>query len=124
MPAANNDLFNIDKITHGDGSILAVIGINPGSEILKGHFPGHPVVPGANMLQAVKDILEKTFGAPMQLKRAGHLKFMSLIDPENIAEVQIEISYRFEDDRNLNISAKLTNGDMVCFKMQGVFITA
>ena len=57
MAEANNDLFSIEKVTHEDGAIKATLGINSDSEILKGHFPGHPVVPGACMLQITKEVL-------------------------------------------------------------------
>jgi 3-hydroxyacyl-[acyl-carrier-protein] dehydratase len=119
--SATNDLFTITKIDHKDESVQAALSINTDSDILKGHFPGHPVVPGACMLQIIKEVLESALGGSFQLKKADHLKFMSLVDPTNISEVQLEIDYRLQDDNSIYITSKLSNEDTVCFKLQGVF---
>ena len=119
MPAANNDLFSIKNITHEDGIITAQLGINKDSDILKGHFPSHPVVPGACMLQIVKDVLETALAQPIRLKRADHLKFMTMIDPANTKHVQLNITHKniesdiliipFGSDWNENPGGKKTH---------------
>ena len=122
MPTANNDLFSVNKIAHEDGAISATLGINPDSEILKGHFPGHPVVPGACMLQIVKEVLEDTLKRTLQLKKADQLKFMLMIDPTNTLAVQLDISYQNADDGAIGVTAKLSNPDAVYFKFLGSFV--
>ncbi|MDB5144887.1 MAG: hypothetical protein JWQ66_3600 [Mucilaginibacter sp.] len=122
MPTANNDLFSIDKIAHENGVISAILGINPESEILKGHFPGHPVVPGACMLQIVKEVLEIALDHPVRLKKADQLKFMIMIDPTNTLAVQLDISYQYTEDGGINITAKLSNPEVVYFKFLGSFV--
>jgi len=123
MPAATNyDLFSIIQITHGEGSVLSALSINPASNILNGHFPGHPVVPGACMLQIVKEVLESALACSFLLKKADHLKFMSLIEPENNREAQLEIVYREAAEGDVNVNAKLSVGETVCFKLQGSFL--
>jgi len=121
MPTSNNDLFSIDKITHENGVISATLGINPESEILKGHFPGHPVVPGACMLQIVKEVLESALNQSFRLKKADQLKFMIMIDPANTLAVTLDISYQFSEDGIVSVTAKLSNVDVVYFKFLGSF---
>jgi 3-hydroxyacyl-[acyl-carrier-protein] dehydratase len=122
MTAANNDLFGISKIAHEDGIISATLNINPDSEILKGHFPGHPVVPGACMLQIVKEVLEDTLDCALQLEKADQLKFMLMIDPTNTLAVQLDISYKGVEDNIIGVTAKLSNPEAVYFKFLGSFI--
>ena len=122
MPAANNDIFNILQIQYLEGSVTAILSINPNSEILKGHFPGHPVVPGACMLQVVKEVLENALNDTLRLKKADHLKFMSLIEPENNQTVQLEITYRETEEGDIFATARLSAGEIVCFKLQVTFI--
>jgi 3-hydroxyacyl-[acyl-carrier-protein] dehydratase len=121
MPTANNDLFSIKKIAHEDGVIIAQLGINKNSDILKGHFPGHPVVPGACMLQIVKDVLEDALEFPIRLKKADHLKFMTMIDPAGTNQVQLDITYKYAES-DIHVTAKLSNDDVVYFKLQGSFV--
>ncbi|HTE01722.1 MAG TPA: hypothetical protein VK668_20680 [Mucilaginibacter sp.] len=121
MPAAKNDLFSIDEITHEGGAVRAKLDINPEHEIFKGHFPGQSVVPGACMLQIVKDVLEMTFKHPVRLKKADHLKFMTMVDPTNTWSVQLDIAYKMLDENTISVTAKLLNDEVVCFKFQGTF---
>lgn len=103
--------------------IAAVLDINGESNILKGHFPGQPVIPGACMLQIIKDVLEETLRLSLRLKKADHLKFITMIDPEDTRSVQLDISYKYADEVIL-ASARLTNAQTVYFKFQGSFVTA
>ena len=120
MSASNSELFLIRQISHTDHTIRVKLGINEDAALLKGHFPGHPVVPGASMLQLVKDILEEALDTQLQLRKADHLKFLSLIAP-GIEEVELEINYSIKEDNELFVTSKLSTGTTVFFKLQGTF---
>ena len=120
--AGNNDLFSIEEINHEDGVIKATLGVNADSEILKGHFPGHPIVPGACMLQITKEVLESVLQTPLRFKKADQLKFMTMIDPANTSSVELNISYKQTEGNSITATAKLSNPDTVYFKLQGSFI--
>ena len=122
MPDKNNALFKISKLGHNDDRISAKLDINKDCDIFTGHFPGQPVVPGACMLQIVKEVLEIALDMPLRLKKADHLKFMAMIDPENTQAVDLDIAYKFEEDGDIIVTAKLMSGEVVCFKFQGRFI--
>ena len=120
MPVAN-DLFSIYKLTCENGVIWATLGIDAEHEIFKGHFPGQPVVPGACMLQIVKEVLEMALKHPVRLKKADQLKFMTMINPTNTPTIQLEIAYKPLDENTISTTAKLRNGEVVYFKFQGTF---
>ncbi len=120
MTAITNDIFNIDSISHANDTIESILSINSGSTIFDGHFPGQPVVPGACMLQVVKDVLESALSCSLQLKKASNIKFISMIIPSLNDMIQLEISYKLVDDV-INVNAKLVSNDVICFKFQGSF---
>jgi len=122
MAEISNDLFSIKEITHEGGVIKAVLGINSDSEILKGHFPGHPVVPGASMLQITKEVLENVLQTSIRLKKADQLKFMAMIDPGVTSSVELDITYKQTEESSIITAAKLSNADTTYFKFQGSFI--
>jgi 3-hydroxyacyl-[acyl-carrier-protein] dehydratase len=123
--SAHNDVFTINQIHHQDNSINALLGVDPESDILKGHFPGHPVVPGACMVQIVKEVLESALNTTLRLKKADQLKFMCLIDPTVLnGDVQLEIDYRLGEDSTVYVAGKLSDRETVCFKLQGTFVKA
>ncbi|HWZ04227.1 MAG TPA: hypothetical protein VNX40_11500 [Mucilaginibacter sp.] len=121
MPAKNDALFKISKLEHNDGAICATLDINKDCDIFKGHFPGQPVVPGACMLQIVKEVLESGLDTSLQLKKADHLKFIVMIGPENMQAIQLDLSYKFVAEADIDAVARLINGGVVCFKFQGIF---
>jgi len=121
MTAVANDIFIIDSISHADDTIGTILSINSSSTIFDGHFPNQPVVPGACMLQVVKDVLENALGESFQLKKAGNIKFISMIVPSLNDMIQLEISYKPVGD-GINVTAKLVSNDVICFKFQGSFV--
>ncbi len=123
MQFAGNDIFNIIDLEHTDNQIAASLKINEESKIFKGHFPGQPVVPGACMLQMVKDVLETSLSASLLLKKADQLKFINMLLPSE-GMVKLEISYKICDDGLFKITGKLGSGDVVYFKFQGSFVKA
>lgn len=72
--------------------------INKDHEIFKGHFPAFPVVPGVCMLQMVKELLEERIRKPLQLTQASNIKFLSVINPLETSQIEIEVKYIPDED--------------------------
>jgi len=122
MEAVTDDIFIIDNLQQDDAQIIANLRINKNSTIFKGHFPGQPIVPGACMLQLVKDALEKTQRASLLLKKANNLKFISMVNPKINANALLYITYKTAGDGDISVNAKLITDGVTCFKFQGDFI--
>jgi 3-hydroxyacyl-[acyl-carrier-protein] dehydratase len=121
MQAVTNNIFIINNLQQGDTRIVANVSINNNSHIFKGHFPGQSVVPGACMLQLVKDVLENALNASFLLKKATNLKFISMVDPNINKTASLDINYKITDDGNISVNAKLIAENITCFKFQGDF---
>jgi 3-hydroxyacyl-[acyl-carrier-protein] dehydratase len=117
-----NDLYKIILSQHKDCIINTTLELDKNSEIFTGHFPGQPVLPGACILQMVKEILERTLKIPLRLKKADQMKFLVLIDPRVHHTLQLMITYQSTNDNNLNIIASLTADKSICYKFKGSFI--
>jgi 3-hydroxyacyl-[acyl-carrier-protein] dehydratase len=109
------------KSAVGERIIKVGLQLNARHRIFEGHFPGQPVVPGACLMQMVKEITGAILTRELQLRRADQLKFIALIDPnaDNILEMLLTI--RTKEAGQVSVSASLLNGAMVCFKFSGVF---
>lgn len=112
--------YHIISTTHTVHNILAVLKVNDEHEIFKGHFPGQPVVPGACMLQIVKEVLATVLGNGARLKKADNLKFIAPVDPRVTDDLQLNITYKMLDS-GLQVNAVMSANEVICFKMQGVF---
>lgn len=113
-------IFKILSINSTEGLISAALEIDINHEIFNGHFPEQPVVPGACMVQLVKDILEKRLGTTLQLKIANNLKFLELINPQVISNLQLQLSYIIEDEL-VRVNGDLVAENVVYFKFQGIY---
>jgi len=114
-------IFKILSINSTEGLISAALEIDINHEIFNGHFPEQPVVPGACMVQMVKDILEKRLGTTLQLKIANNLKFLELINPQITTHLQLQLNYTTEE--LIKVNGDLVAEDVVYFKFQGTFGT-
>jgi len=112
-------LFKILSLSNTNGQINAELQVDQQNEIFAGHFPDHPVVPGACMLQVVKETLAGAFKNNLSLVRADNIKFLSLVEPST-ATLQLNITYQ-QLDSDVKIFATLSAGETACMKLQGVF---
>jgi 3-hydroxyacyl-[acyl-carrier-protein] dehydratase len=119
-----DSLFKITLSDHQEGIINATLDLNENNEIFIGHFPGEPVLPGACMLQMVKEVLESTLSMSLRLKKADQIKFLGLIDPGINSILQLNITYRSADKNNIDVTAILTAQKDICFKFRGSFIAS
>lgn len=119
METIGKDMFQLAAFSHEEGKIVASLLVNTNSQIFEGHFPGQPVVPGACILQMIKDLLEKASGTRLRLKKAANLKFINMITPE-MNDLSADISYKLIENQ-ISATAGLSAGGKVCFKLQAVF---
>jgi 3-hydroxyacyl-[acyl-carrier-protein] dehydratase len=88
-----NDFFIIDDWQPGNGLATAILRINWGHPIFEGHFPDRPVVPGACLLQMVKELLSMAIDSEVRLTRADQVKFISMIGPDPDETVWMNLTW-------------------------------
>lgn len=118
----NNEIFIIEKLTHDATQITANLIVNKNSSIFDGHFPGQPVVPGACIIQVVKDVLERVLNIKMMLIKASNIKFLSMITPNAGQTPNLTITYKVTDSNSVIVTAQIITGGVTCFKLQGTYI--
>ena len=115
------DFYTVVNPVSDDNSMQAIIKINAGHNIFKGHFPEQPVVPGVCMMQIVKELLESTTGRLLRLQTGLDLKFLSVIDPRQNDTVHAETNYTVLASGDINVTARLFYNEITFFKFKGVF---
>lgn len=116
-----NDLYNIDSLIKEEGSAKAVLSLNVSHPIFKGHFPGQPVLPGACMLQMIKEMLEIATGHSLQLQKAHQIKFIALVDPSRNNHLQVNLLHVISE-QGFAVTATILQEANICVKFSGVFI--
>ncbi len=118
----SGDFFTISAMDVEEGSIKAVLELNPDHHIFSGHFPGMPVVPGVCMMQIVHEIVEKFTGKPMLLSKADQMKFLVVVDPRVKKILNIDLLCKVSEDGTINAGASISADSVICFKFKGSFI--
>src|SRR5476651_1818417 len=114
------NLYHIIAIDHTENVINAVLELDVHNDIFNGHFPGHPVLPGACMVQIIKEVFEEVMETSYRLEKADNLKFLTLIDPQITNTLQLELSY-IAEETGTKVNASLATHEEVAFKLQGTF---
>ncbi len=115
-----NNLYCIRSLTSGDTGIIAGLDLVKEHPIFKGHFPGQPVLPGACMVQMVKELTEDITGKKLRLNKAGNIKFLAFIDPTQIKHFSAELKIS-ETNSDLSVNARFFNNETIFFKLTGTF---
>jgi 3-hydroxyacyl-[acyl-carrier-protein] dehydratase len=112
-----NDFYTMSQFEPEAGSIKARISINKYHQILEGHFPGLPIVPGVCMMQIIREIMEVMSGKDLRLTAADTMKFLSVINPDQNSEVDVAITYAEFTDHYI-VSATLFAATITFFKLK------
>ena len=76
-----------------NGENMFHVRILTSSPIFAGHFPGHPIVPGACLIQIAEELLSSQLTQTVHFTSITNLKFLRPITPD------MEIAYRFNDNK-------------------------
>jgi len=115
-------LFTISSLQQQENTVHAVLDIDKTNAIFEGHFPTQPVVPGACMVQVLKEVLAKVLSTAVRLTKAENIKFLSLVEPANNQLLLLDMTYELIDNE-IKVTANLIAHEVVCMKFQGVFQT-
>ncbi len=122
-----NDFFYIRELELLEEEIHAVLKINPDHQILMGHFPGFPVVPGVCMMQMAREVFEQVKGA-VRITQGETMKFLALLNAGQHPTVKLNITFKelaseYAITANL-FSSESENGSVpsvTFFKFKGLY---
>ena len=115
--------FMVEKQDGGNVKCHARLAPIMDCSILKAHFPGQPIVPGACLVAVVGELVNKalktgmptrTWAIQMQLKTIKNIKFISLIEPREDGVVVFDIDI---DSQTYKTKALINYDDITCCKM-------
>ncbi|MBX2965384.1 MAG: hypothetical protein KF845_04500 [Cyclobacteriaceae bacterium] len=115
-----NDFFTIHEKASGEDTIQAAITLNKDHAIFKGHFPEVPVVPGVCMIQIVREVIEADRQVRLRLVSADSIKFLTVINPNETARVNLSVQINVSE-KQYKVIASIFSGEIIYFKLKGIF---
>lgn len=116
-----DDFYTLYEIEKEGLSLKAALHLRQDHPLYQGHFPGRPVVPGACMLQMIKELTELATGACLQLSKGETIKFLLPISPVDTPTLQAELSWQIPDPLSVRVKATLLKDNTPCCKFSGLF---
>lgn len=85
------------------------IRLNASHKIFEAHFPGMPILPGACIVQMVAELVSLWLGRQqtLQIVRMSNLKFLSVISPDEVTELEVILELKKQEDGELRIAANV-----------------
>ena len=118
----SKDIFTINNISEiEENKISAQIKINVKHEVFKGHFPDNPIVPGVITTKMVSEVLQKFLNKKLDMIAGDNIKFMSMIQPNKVSELTVNISYSLNDENIYKIKSDVRNEETIFLKFSGKF---
>ena len=112
-------IYEVKSIKVLDREISVRIAFNKDHLVFKGHFPGNPVVPGVVQVQVLKDVLENVLDKKVFLNHIKSIKFLNVISPLEVGDVQFEIGYEQQTDTNFTVKCVVKTETQVYMKYSG-----
>jgi 3-hydroxyacyl-[acyl-carrier-protein] dehydratase len=113
------NIININK--EAEESIKADVQINADHEIFKGHFPQQPVLPGACMVQMLKEVLQKVNNCNLEFHKGSNIKFISLVVPGGNNMLTFHIQAKSNSEGFLSVNSTLFSQDIASMKFSGTY---
>jgi 3-hydroxyacyl-[acyl-carrier-protein] dehydratase len=113
--------FTCDRNEEAQQNYLAVVSLIKNHPVYQGHFPGNPVVPGVCQVQMVKELVEKALKVSVKLTESDNIKFLSMINPQAHARLEISMVIRPAGVHRFSVNAAIGSGELVFLKFKGKF---
>lgn len=113
-----DNLYTI--VSTPEESIEAVrfqIRLNADSVIFKAHFPGEPIMPGACIVQMVQELFSVWTKHEVEIAKIVNLKFLSVIKPDEVLDLDVAIKIKKEEDQQVHINADIVMDEITYTKM-------
>lgn len=112
-------ILSIKKETDEDTKIE--VAINPEHPVFEGHFPGQPVLPGACMIQMMKELFQEVHQCKLEFKKGNNIKFISLVVPDEKVSLRFAIQTKKLPDDLLSLTTTLYSGEVASMKFSGTY---
>ncbi|HBH06311.1 MAG TPA: hypothetical protein DDX92_06890 [Flavobacteriales bacterium] len=89
--------------------------VNPDADLLTGHFPEVPILPGATMIYLVQHAAEMALLLPLQMVEGLNFKFLKVINPLSDRTFSLELTIEPTEDI-YRIKSKIVKENSIFFK--------
>jgi 3-hydroxyacyl-[acyl-carrier-protein] dehydratase len=111
-----DDFFTIKEVTATETGRTFRVVPNVSHPIFQAHFAGNPVMPGACIVQMIKELATDDADAPFFIRTVKNMKFLRVINPQETPELSVQLTCTPYEEGALSVSALISDGDRIFSK--------
>ena len=113
--------YSVISYTPAENGAKTRVKLNRESAVFQGHFPETPIVPGVCSIQMVHELIEKATSGKLKLVEADNIKFLGIINPDETPEIDIEITFSYDEQKLITTIATIGSNGAIFLKFKGKF---
>lgn len=79
--------------------------------VYSAHFPGHPITPGACIIQMALELTEELVGKEMDIEEIKNVKFLNILSPKENPQVDFVFTSLEQSDAEVSVKIEVKNGE-------------
>ena len=112
----NTHFFELISWQPIEDGYLAQIRLNPDHPVYNGHFPDQSVAPGVLLMNMCRQVAEEIKGEEVRISSARSIKFVKVVDPRKVQEMQLSLKF-VEGDDSMRFQCIARSGEDIYFKI-------
>jgi 3-hydroxyacyl-[acyl-carrier-protein] dehydratase len=111
-----DSFFTIEGITETEKGRTYRVALNALHPVFLAHFAGSPVMPGACVVQMIKELAEESLSVPFFIATVKNMKFLKVINPLENPEISVLMTCTVQENDSVRVSFVINDGDTVFSK--------
>ena len=108
--------FTLLSSEYTDNGCTCRIALNALHAIFQAHFAGNPIMPGACILQMIKELTADYYKRSFFVCAVKNMKFLHAINPLESPEISVQLSFKQQENDRISASVVLNNNDIIFVK--------
>ena len=108
--------FTINSFVDSENGRTYHISLNGSHPIFLAHFAGNPIIPGACIVQLIKELSADFFDNFFFISAVKNMKFLHSISPLDSPEISVQLSFTKLENEHCVVAAVLKNDEKIFTK--------
>ena len=108
--------FSITEVMDFENGRTYRLALHASHPIFQAHFAGNPIMPGACIVQMIKELTADYYCRKFFTCVVKNMKFLHPIDPFASPEISVRLAYTQNETNRVSVSAMIESGDTVFSK--------
>ena len=118
-----NTFFKIKETIDFENGRTYRLSLNASHPIFQAHFAGNPIMPGACVVQMIKELASDYYDRFFFTCSVKNMKFLRAINPLESPEISVQLTFIQQEANRISIAAILNNGDIIFSKSTLILVS-